>query len=40
MSEFIFKNIKIYLVNLEDEIYEILVNELLFFGFDLDKDCV
>lgn len=38
MSELIPKNTKIYLANLEDEIYETSVNELLPFGFDLDKD--
>ncbi|OED59346.1 cytidine deaminase [Acholeplasma laidlawii] len=40
MSELIPKNTKIYLANLEDEIYETSVNELLPFGFDLDKDRV
>lgn len=40
MSELVPKNTKIYLANLEDEIYETSVNELLPFGFDLDKDRV
>lgn len=40
MSELIPKNTKIYLANLEDEIYETSVSELLPFGFDLDKDRV
>ncbi|WIF87983.2 cytidine deaminase [Acholeplasma laidlawii] len=40
MSEIVPKNTKIYLANLEDEIYETSVSELLPFGFDLDKDRV
>lgn len=40
MSELVPKNTKIYLANLEDEIYETSVSELLPFGFDLDKDRV
>lgn len=40
MSELVPKNTKIYLSNLEDEIYETSVSELLPFGFDLDKDRV
>ncbi|MBG0763109.1 cytidine deaminase [Acholeplasma laidlawii] len=40
MSELVPKNTKIYLANLEEEIYETSVSELLPFGFDLDKDRV